>query len=65
MLMKCQAAKNMICDQECGCCAVCERLKSNPFIDCKCGFVKKAQQALKQNEPKEAMSHENHFDYQS
>lgn len=54
MLMKCPATKNMICDQGCGCCALCERFEDNPFIDCKCGFVKKAQQDLKQqNEEKE------------
>jgi hypothetical protein len=59
MLMKCPAAKSLICDQGCGCCAVCERLKGNPFVDCKCGFVKKVQQALAKEESREDASHEN------
>ena len=46
MLLKCPAIKNMVCAQGCGCCVYCEKLKDDPFIECRCGLLKKAKDAL-------------------
>jgi len=46
MLLECPAMKNMVCMQGCGCCVYCEKLKDNPFAECRCGLYEKALAAL-------------------